>query len=364
MNIKRWMTIILAALVLVACGTPTSPTVARVDNVTLTRQELDQRIDRIMKAQQGQTQQQVSRLDLERAIVGQFVRQNITLGLARQRGIAITDQAIDTQIEQFRTNITQSGSTTLEDAVTGQLGLSGSNSPDFRQFVSWYLVQQQLGQTLVTTDTVRQQVTDQVMAEAHKTSDQVHSAHILVDTEAEAQQVLDRLAKGEKFEDLAKQLSKDTGSATNGGDLGWVGRGQFVPEFEKAIFDDLKPGETTKQPVKSQFGYHIIKVIERAERPAMTDEQAQQLIEQTVASQLQNDRQTALQKLIDDETAKAKAEGRLIQPDYPTPTPEPTQPPVTPEPQQQPATQPTGEPATQPTSQPAAQPTSAPAPTP
>lgn len=330
---KRWTAIFLAALWLVACGTPSSPTVARVDNVTLTRQELDQRIERITKAQSDQGQQ-ASQLDLERAIVGQFVRQNVTLGLARQRGITITDEAIDKQIALFSDNISKSGTTTLDQAVQGQLGLLSSTSSDFRQFVSWFLVQQQLGETLVTTDTIRQQVTDQVMAEARKTSDQVHAAHILVDTEAESQSVIDRLAKGETFEALAKELSKDTGSAPTGGDLGWAGRGQFVPEFEKAIFDDLKPGETTKTAVKSQFGYHIIKVIERAERPAMTDEQAQQAIEQTIASQLQNDRQTALQKLIDDESAKAKSEGRLIEPVFPTATPVPTPTPGAPVPEQ------------------------------
>lgn len=328
MNIKRWMAIIGALLVLVACGTPVAQSVARVDNVILTRQDLDQRIARIQKglqAQATQGQQQApppSPLEIERALVGQFVQQNLTLNVARQRGVSIADKDVDAQIAQFSASIGQSGST-LDEAVQGQLGLPGGDSSEFRQFVSSFVARQRLGETLVTTDTVRQQVTDQVMGEANKTVDQVRAAHILVKTEDEAKQVLDRLAKGEQFDALAKELSQDTGSAPNGGDLGWASRGKFVAEFEKAIFDDLKPGELTKTAVKSQFGYHIIKVIERAQRPAMTPEQAQQTIEQSISQQLGTQRQQALQKLLDDERAKAKSEGRLVEPDYPTPTPAP-----------------------------------------
>lgn len=63
------------------------------------------------------------------------------------------------------------------------------------------------------------------------------------------------------FAALAKQYSDDTGSKDQGGDLGWASKGQFVPEFEKALFDQLKDGQITPQPVKSQYGYHIIKRI-------------------------------------------------------------------------------------------------------
>lgn len=359
MNIKRWTAVVVAALVLVACGSPAVETVARVDNVVLSRQELDQRIARIQKGLQSQPAQgqQPSTQDIERQLVSGpngFVYQNLVLGLAHQRGITIEDKAVDDLIGQFRTSIGQSGNMTLDDAVQGQLGLPGAESSEFRQFVSSLLAQQKLGETLVTTDTVRQQVTDQIMAEASQKTEQVHSAHILVETQEQAQQVLDRLAKGEKFEDLAKELSKDTGSAANGGDLGWVGKGQFVPEFEKAIFEDLQPGEITKTPVQSQFGYHIIKVIERGERASMTEEQAQQLIEQSIGQQLQSQRQDALNKLIDAERTKAKAEGRLVEPTYPEPTPAPSEQPQS----NGPPEQPTVEPA-QPTGA-TAQPTTAP----
>jgi len=84
--------------------------------------------------------------------------------------------------------------------------------------------------------------------------------HILVETEKEANDIIAKLKGGAKFEDLAKG-TKDTGSAANGGDLGWSAPGSYVPEFSQAMVA-LKPGELTAAPVKSQFGYHIIRLEE------------------------------------------------------------------------------------------------------
>ncbi len=87
----------------------------------------------------------------------------------------------------------------------------------------------------------------------------LHAKHILVKTEDEAKVILFDLKRGSVFEDVASEKSICP-SKKDGGDLGWFGRGQMVKEFEVAAFL-LKPGELSK-PVKSQFGWHIIKVIE------------------------------------------------------------------------------------------------------
>ena len=87
-----------------------------------------------------------------------------------------------------------------------------------------------------------------------------HARHILVATEDEAKQIITKLKGGAKFEDLAK-ASKDPGSAANGGDLGWASPENFVPEFSKAM-TALNKGEITQTPVKSQFGFHVIKLEE------------------------------------------------------------------------------------------------------
>ncbi|PWB38227.1 MAG: protein translocase subunit SecD [Parcubacteria group bacterium] len=77
-----------------------------------------------------------------------------------------------------------------------------------------------------------------------------------------AEEVLKRVLAGEDFAKLAQQYSEDPGSKDKGGDLPWVTEGKFVPEFDQAIFKDLKPGQISKTLVESQFGYHIIKKIE------------------------------------------------------------------------------------------------------
>ncbi|GLY11249.1 peptidylprolyl isomerase [Pseudobacillus badius] len=96
--------------------------------------------------------------------------------------------------------------------------------------------------------------------------------HILVEDEKKAKEVEDKLAKGEKFDALAKEYSSDPGSAQNGGDLGWVdsqSREQFVPEFSKAL-DTLKKGEISK-PVKSDLGFHIIEITDMKEKKPFKD---------------------------------------------------------------------------------------------
>jgi peptidyl-prolyl cis-trans isomerase C len=90
-------------------------------------------------------------------------------------------------------------------------------------------------------------------------SNKIHCAHILVKTEKEANKVLERLKKGEKFSAIAKGVSLCP-SKKRGGDLGTFGRGQMVKEFEKAAFD-LQKGQISGI-VKTQFGYHIIRRLE------------------------------------------------------------------------------------------------------
>jgi parvulin-like peptidyl-prolyl isomerase len=90
-------------------------------------------------------------------------------------------------------------------------------------------------------------------------ADKIRCAHILVTKESVAKEVLDKLAKGESFGKIAEQYSID-GSRKRGGDLGYIGRGVMVREFEKAAFD-LQKGQTSGI-VRTRFGYHIIKRLE------------------------------------------------------------------------------------------------------
>lgn len=101
-----------------------------------------------------------------------------------------------------------------------------------------------------------------------KPEEEVQARHILVDTEEKAKEIADKVAKGGDFAALAKENSKDPGSKDDGGMLGFFGRGQMVPQFEEAVFK-LKKGEVSP-PVKSQFGFHVIKLEDRRDKKLPT----------------------------------------------------------------------------------------------
>lgn len=114
-------------------------------------------------------------------------------------------------------------------------------------------------------DLLRKKLQEAITADVQSTEEQVWARHILVGTEAEAKAVTELLKNGTDFAKLARQFSTDTGSGAAGGDLGWFGRGAMVPEFEDAAFS--QPIGEIGEPVQSQFGYHIIQVLDRQELP-------------------------------------------------------------------------------------------------
>ena len=115
--------------------------------------------------------------------------------------------------------------------------------------------------------------------------------HILVEKEAEAKAIIVSLKKGGKFEDIAKKQSKDPGSGAKGGDLDWANPASYVPEFTEALLK-LNKGQMTDTPVKSQFGYHVIRVddIRTAQLPAFDEVKPQ------IAQQMQQQKLTAFQE--------------------------------------------------------------------
>jgi peptidyl-prolyl cis-trans isomerase C len=111
--------------------------------------------------------------------------------------------------------------------------------------------------------------------------------HILVEKEDEAKAIIASLKKGEKFEDLAKKMSKDAGSGANGGDLDWANASSYVPEFSAAMVK-LTKGQLTDEPIKSQFGWHVIRVddIRDAKLPSFEEikpQISQQMTQQKLA---------------------------------------------------------------------------------
>lgn len=121
--------------------------------------------------------------------------------------------------------------------------------------------------------------------EEFTTTSQIRASHILVKTEDEANKVLARLKKGEKFQEIAKKESLDKASAANGGDIGYFSRGQLVPEFERAAAS-LKVGELSN-PVKTPYGYHIIKVTDKKTGPVVEFDRVKDMISQRLAGERQ-----------------------------------------------------------------------------
>lgn len=117
---------------------------------------------------------------------------------------------------------------------------------------------------IVRAVVLREKVQEAIAAEVPVVAEQAHARHILVETEEEAQEVIKRLEAGEDFADLATELSTDPGSSASGGDLGFVSRGAFVGPIDEAVFS-LPIGQIS-EPIQSDFGWHVIEVLEREER--------------------------------------------------------------------------------------------------
>lgn len=232
---------------------------------------------------------------VENMITEELLRQE-----AEKAGIVVTDADVDAEWaklekqygskEQLLMLASQSGYT--EEALRKQM----YHQIELRKI---------LGPTIeVTDDKVKEyyEANKQYM----ETPLEVKASHILVATEDEAKAILQQLKDGADFAALAKEKSTDPGSKDNGGDLGFFGSGVMAPEFEEAAFA-LKAGDLS-DIVKTQFGYHIIKVTERKEATTPTyEEKKDELLEQLKDQEIYNKSGTWLEEV----RSKATVENKL-----------------------------------------------------
>lgn len=162
---------------------------------------------------------------------------------------------------------------------------------------------EQIVRAVYLQNMIQKQVTDEKLKAAYDAYvknfpdvQEVKASHILVKDKAKAEDIIKKLEGGGDFAALAKENSTDA-TAQSGGDLGYFTKTDVVPEFAKAAFV-IDPGTYSKEPVKTQFGYHVIKVYEKRQRPPATFENAKPLVEAEVRREilnniLQNWRKTA-----------------------------------------------------------------------
>ncbi len=145
-------------------------------------------------------------------------------------------------------------------------------------------------------------VRDAVTKDVPQMQEQIHARHILVQTNDDALKALKRLEAGEDFAKVAADVSQDPGTAKNGGDLGWFPRGVMVPEFDQVAFS--QPLKKFSSPVQTQFGYHVIQVLEKDPNRKLPEQQWQDLRQFRFQDWLEQQRQKAdIKRMVGDDAS-------------------------------------------------------------
>jgi len=245
------------------------------------------------------------RAQISKVILDQLIEQRLILQVARQHSAMPTETQVESQLQEIKRNFPTEGDF---EAALGQRNLT---LVELKSRLRTNLAVRNL-MAKVAPVSVSEAEIDQYF-KAHRGEfdrpEQVHVKHILLDNENEARLVLAKLKRGESFDALARQYSKDPGSRAQGGDLGFVSRGQLVPEFEQVAFA-LQPKQIS-DIVKTQFGYHLIMLVaRRPPQPANLDQAHDQIRTLLMA----NKQEAAFQEWL----KKIKAQARITRVDQTT----------------------------------------------
>ena len=240
-------TFLVACGSILLCASLAAPLVAHAQNIAIVNGKAvpKSRFDAFIKQVQAQAAAQGQQLppDLDNRVRDKIVLDEIFTQEAEKRGLAATAE-YKLQMEQAR-----------------QAVLTQALRTDYAK-------------THPVTDTEVKAEYDKFKAQSAGT--EYRARHILVEKEDEAKALIAQIKGGASFEELAKKNSKDPGSGANGGDLDFAAPSAYVPEFSQAMVK-LKKGEMTAEPIKSQFGYHIIKLDDtrEAQFPPLDEVKAQ-----------------------------------------------------------------------------------------
>ncbi len=287
-----YRTIIVAALAgvlalgLTACGE--GDVAARVNGETISQSEIDEEIER-MKTEYPElfsgADAEGRELDYREQLLQSRIDQLLVTQAAEERGIDVSESDVDEYIDEIRSSFPD------EEDFQAQLEASGVTEEDLRRQAHDQLLVEQLvdevsGDIEITDEDIQEYYEENISQfekEAAK-----RPAHILISEEETetAEQVLEEIRDGADFAAMAEQYSIDDASAQQGGDLGWPSY-SFVPEFEEAL-QDLEVGEVSDM-VKSQFGWHIITVLDEREDYTQPLSEVSDQIETTLRQQQQSE---------------------------------------------------------------------------
>ena len=247
----------LAALLLSGCGdSPVrSGAAATVGDKRISTEALAGLVERGLKDPQAQQQLGADKPKFQRETLQRLILHEVLAEAARRSGVAPSRGEIDTKLAEFEE---QYGGAEQLVQTAAQGGVA---EQDLRSFIADEATRELLGDKLTEDIQVPAAEIEAQYKQNAAQFDQVHTAHILVPAKAQADAILAQVkADPTQFAALAAKSSTDTSNKDKGGDLGFAGRGQFVKEFENAVFG-AKPGDYVQ--VKTQFGYHVVHVIDR-----------------------------------------------------------------------------------------------------
>ena len=250
--------VLLTLTVFAAACSNSEEVVANVEGESITKDELYDAL-----VQQGGQQA----LDV-------LIMKKIVEMEAKKQDIQVADEAIDEEMEQMAE---QYGGLEAFEQIMGMYGYS---TEGMKEDIEMNLKIQALLKPRVSITEEEMKEYFEQNKEAFAVEEQVKTSHILIETEEKAAEVKEKLDAGQDFAELAKEYSIDESNKDFGGDLGYVKRGEMVSEFEEAVFS-MEAGSIS-EPVKTQFGYHIIKVDEKKEAQEANYENSREQIEETL----------------------------------------------------------------------------------
>ncbi|MBW6467660.1 MAG: peptidylprolyl isomerase [Coriobacteriia bacterium] len=275
-----------AALAVGVAGCGSNDVAAIVNGEEISKAELEAQVDRLMEQspQMFEGDEGEARLvDFKRQLLDNMINNVLIRQAAAERGISVTDEEIDAQIADLKAGFPS------EEEFDTALANANLTLDDLKQQLRDQLATQRLMEDLVGDD----EVTDAEIEEYYEANKAqyeeqaaVKASHILFDPEdkANAEDVLAQVNNGGDFAELAKEHSKDPGSAAQGGDLGWSDPARpFVTEFQDAL-EALEVGEISEL-VETEYGWHIIKVDESREQRTKPLDEVSEQIEQQILQQ-------------------------------------------------------------------------------